>query len=45
VESLVDRAIEGTFPASDPTSYQSPAAAGAMNERRTTPRAEAPPPA
>jgi protease I len=37
-ESLVDRAIEGTFPASDPTSFQVPAAAGASSERRDEPR-------
>ncbi|AHG91331.1 intracellular protease, PfpI family [Gemmatirosa kalamazoonensis] len=44
-ESLVDRAIEQTFPASDPTSFQVPASAGAMNERRSRPRDEAAPPA
>ena len=44
-ESLVDRAIEQTFPASDPTSFQVPASAGAMNERRARPRDEASPPA
>jgi len=44
-ESLVDRAIEQTFPASDPTSFQSPATPGVMNERRKQPREEAAPPA
>jgi protease I len=43
-ESLVDRAIEQTFPASDPTSFQVPAAIGKMQERRAHPRPEAPPP-
>jgi protease I len=43
-ESLVDRAIEQTFPASDPTSFQSPGAIGKIAERRSRPRDEAPPP-
>jgi protease I len=43
-ESRVDRAIEQTFPASDPVAW-SPTTAGAMAERRARPRDEAAPPA
>ncbi len=41
-ESLVDRQIEQTFPASDPVSW-TPTITGKMNERRDMPRADAPP--
>ena len=44
-EASIDREIEQTFPASDPTSFQTPAAIGKMQERRATPRPEAAPPA
>jgi protease I len=43
-EASIDREIEQTFPASDPTSFQTPAAIGKMQERRARPREEAPPP-
>jgi protease I len=44
-EASIDREIEQTFPASDPTSFQTPAAIGKMQDRRAKPRGEAAPPA
>jgi len=43
-ETLIDREIEQTFPASDPVSW-TPTAIGKMADRRANPRPDAPPPA
>ena len=43
-EASIDREVEQTFPASDPTSFQVPSTIGKMQDRRATPRPEAPPP-
>ena len=44
-EASIDREIEQTFPASDPTSFQTPAAIGKGKEHRASARPEASPPA
>ena len=44
-EASIDREIEQTFPASDPTSFQTPASIGKGAEPRVPSRSEAPPPA
>jgi protease I len=44
-EASIDREVEQTFPASDPTSFQVPAAIGKSQDRRPASRTEAPPPA